>query len=167
LEQQDLNKRLMLALVLSFVILFGFSYLFPQAKPAADTNASMPKTQTATTSTSPTAPTPNTAPAPQSTPTVAPAATPTPTATTLDKTQPALVTIHAKDFIWSIGTFGRIQSAKLLEKKYQTEDGKSLELFDPKQVKPLELRFRDTKINTEAFQETLVTRHVYRNLACA
>jgi len=144
----------MLALVLSFVILFGFSYLFPQAKPATDANASTAATQTATTaSSSPTASTPNAAPAPQPTTTVAPAATPTATAAAPVKTQPTLVTIRAKDFVWTIGTFGRIQSARLLEKKYQTEDGKALELFDPKQVKPLELRFRDARINAEAFQK--------------
>ncbi len=151
MEQQDLNKRLMLALVLSFIILFGFSYLFPQAKPTADVNASTAKTQATMTSGAPTAPTPHAAPAPQST---QPATTPAAAAVTPTKTQQALVTIHAKDFVWSIDTLGRIQSATLLEKKYQTEKGQVLELFDPKQVKPLEVRFHDPKINAEAFQKS-------------
>ena len=152
LEQQDLNKRLMLALVLSFAILFGFSYLFPQAKPAPrEANASSKSVQKAAQASSPSA-----SPAAPTTPVAATtqAATPTPTAQASVPTHgAALVTIHAKDFTWTIDTFGRISSAKLLEKKYQTEEGKSLELFDPKQVKPLEIRFTDAAINTEAFQK--------------
>ena len=152
LEQQDLNKRLMLALVLSFAILFGFSYLFPQAKPAPhEANASSkPAQKTAQASTPSAAPT---APATPVT-TATQATTPTPAAQTSTPTQEtALVTIHAKDFTWTIDTFGRISSAKLLEKKYQTKEGKTLELFDPKQVKPLEIRFTDAAINVEAFQK--------------
>ena len=152
MEQQNLNKRLMLALVLSFAILFGFSYLFPQAKPAPhETNASStpaPTTaQASTPSASPAAPaTPVTTTANPSTPAQA-----TPTSTSA--TAKALATIHAKDFTWSIDTLGRISSAKLLEKKYQTDEGKALELLDPKHVKPLEVRFTDAKSNAEAFQK--------------
>ncbi len=142
----------MLALVLSFAILFGFSYLFPQAKPAPhETNASSTPTpataQGSTPSASPTAPA---TPVSTTTKPVTPAQTNPASAPTREK---ALATIHAGDFVWTIDTFGRISSAKLLEKKYQTKEGKALELFDPKHVKPLELRFADATINAEAFQK--------------
>ena len=142
----------MLALVLSFTILFGFSYLFPQAKPAPhETNASStPAPTTAQAST------PSASPAAPATPVMTKAKPATPAQTTQASTptqEKALATIHAKDFIWTIDTFGRISSAKLLEKKYQTEERKPLELLDPKQVKPLEVRFTDAAINAEAFQK--------------
>jgi len=142
----------MIALILSFVILFGFSYFFPQARPAPDTNTTAAKTQAAASSASasPAAPAEHSAAAAATpdpaTPQSSPAATSAP-----------LVTIHAPDFDWSIDFLGRIQSAKLLEKKYQTEEGKPLELFDPKKVKPLELRFADTAINAEAFKTPYTT----------
>jgi len=152
LEQQDLNKRLILALVLSFAILFGFSYLFPKAKPAPhEGNATATPTHTtaqaSTPSASPTAPG---APAAASTHETTPAQS---TQASVLIPQKTLATIHAKNFTWTIDTLGRIFSAKLLEKKYQTEDGKAVELFDPKQVKPLEVRFDDKTFNAEAFQK--------------
>jgi len=54
----DLNKRLIIALVLSFVILFGFSYLFPQQKASAtaEANRSTPVTASANAATAQAAP---------------------------------------------------------------------------------------------------------------
>jgi YidC/Oxa1 family membrane protein insertase len=141
----DLNKRLILALVLSFVILFGFSYLFPQVKPQAvdgnQTAAATPATNVA-----PTAPRPTQTPA-QST--AAPATKPATTTTTRDA---VLCTVTAKNFVLTLDRFGRINSTKLLEEKYHTKGGEPLELFDPKQTKPLEVRFADPALNAEAFK---------------
>ncbi len=145
----DLNKRLMLALVLSFAILFGFSYLFPQKRPAIDRNS----TTSATAKISAVTPG-NPAPVDASpTPVTAAAATPsdTPAHSTAASIE-TLTTVRAKSFAISLDRFGRIHSAKLLEKKYHTPDGKELELFDPAQIKPLEIRFADATLNTEAFQ---------------
>ncbi len=151
MEQQDLNKRLILAFVLSFAILFGFSYLFPRVQPTMqDANRTTTRASTQHPSVSPSAPDIQTT-------SEATAAT-TPAARTSQKgsssSEAVLVTIHAKDFVWTIDTLGRISSAKLLEKKYQTEEGRALELFDPRHVKPLELRFADTAINNEAFRKS-------------
>jgi YidC/Oxa1 family membrane protein insertase len=144
LEQNDLNKRLILALVLSFAILVGFSYLFPQQTPAG-TEANRTH-QTA-----------DAAPA-------APAATAVPTATRAPKATHAvsssasengrgvLVHIRAPHFSWEIDRLGRISSAKLLEKKYRMQADAPLELFDPSRTKPLEIRFDDKALNDEAFR---------------
>ncbi len=142
----------MLALVLSFVILFGFSYLFPQAKPAPrDANATATPAHQVAQGTAPAAS--PAAPAPSAT-AESKAVTPTPTPHPATPTHATpIATIHAPDFVWTIDPFGRIASAQLLEKKYQTEAGKPLELFDPKQVKPLEVRFSDAALNAEAFQK--------------
>jgi YidC/Oxa1 family membrane protein insertase len=148
LEQQDLNKRLILALVLSFVILFGFSYLFPQAQPSAgEANATTaaPAVATADSHTPPASATPAVNPAPTQ--------APRPVATQkAPATASALTTITAARFVLSLDAFGRVSSVKLLEKKYNTEEGTALELFDPKQIKPLEIRFADAQLNAEAFK---------------
>jgi YidC/Oxa1 family membrane protein insertase len=89
------------------------------------------------------------------TPTATTPATSTPAAQPAAKTaseEHVLCTVTAENFIFHIDTFGRISSAKLLEEKYHTEQGDVLELFDPKQIKPLEVRFADPTLNAEAFK---------------
>ncbi|WP_456392100.1 membrane protein insertase YidC [Nitratifractor sp.] len=143
----DLNKRLLIALVLSFVILFGFSYLFPQPKVKAESN---------TTTTRQAAGSPVSA-APAA-PSVASAAAASPTASAPQKAAPVaavgeiLTSVETKKYRLKIDRFGRIASTILKEPKYRQDDGKPLELIDPKRTRPLELRFADAAINTEAFK---------------
>jgi YidC/Oxa1 family membrane protein insertase len=144
LEQNDLNKRLIIALVLSFVILFGFNALFPPVKPTADEHNRSAQTQPAA---------PTTAPSKQAAPSASPAtpvsAPQTPTSTL--SADAILCTVRAEHFVYTIDRLGRIASAKLLEEKYHTQEGEALELFDPKRTKPLEIRFDDPTVNEEAF----------------
>jgi len=141
LEQQDLNKRLLLALALSFLVFVGYSYLFSTpktAQPAEQTakKHETPKVATATPTTNAPAPTKeaktNNAP-------VASSSTST------------LVTVVSDTFKMSIDEFGRISQFELLENKYQ-KDGKDLQILNPGEVKPLEIRFSDAKLNEEAFK---------------
>jgi len=144
LEQQDLNKRLLLALVLSFFVFIGYGYLFPTTKPAV-TPEQTNKTTSNVTHQAPTAITKTN---------VAPSAV----SENVSKTAPVqtsgkvIATIDANHFIWSIDEFGRISQVELLEKKYKNENGETLKLFDVSQVKPLEIRFADVKLNDEAFK---------------
>jgi len=144
LEQQDLNRRLLLALVLSFLVFIGYGYFFPATNTSVDktqvsstTNTSTPQTPSLTTSAK------NVAPAPvvQSVTKEAPVQTAVET----------IATIHANHFIWTIDKFGRISQVELLEEKYKNDEGKTLKLFDATKVKPLEMRFSDAKLNEEAF----------------
>jgi len=149
LEQQDLHKRLLLALVLSFLVLFGFSYLFPSPEVTADQNATVATSQ----STQTTATTNKGAPQTRSTTSAAPTAnTTTQTPTPIVAVKDVLATITAKNFIIKIDKFGRVISTKLLKEKYKDEEGGYLELFDPSKTLPLEVRFTDSAINNEAFQ---------------
>jgi YidC/Oxa1 family membrane protein insertase len=146
----DLNKRLILALILSFVILFGFSYLFPQQQPmVSEQNHSKAQAQAAPVT--PTAPSGETKAAPTGTAPAAASPVSKPVADS-DLKSTALCTISADTFSFRIDPFGRISSAKLLEEKYHTDEGDVLELFDPKQIKPLEVRFADAALNAEAFK---------------
>ncbi len=153
MEQQDLHKRLLLALVLSFFVLFGFSYLFPQKGVPGEQNATVAATQSSQITASSMANATKGAPLTQST-SVAPAGntgaktSTTPTVAAKD----VLTTITAENFIIKIDKFGRIASTTLLKEKYKNKEGGYLELFDPSKTLPLEVRFSDTVINTEAFQ---------------
>jgi YidC/Oxa1 family membrane protein insertase len=142
LEQQDLNKRLLLALALSFFVFVGYSYLFPPQK------ATQPVEQASNTPAAPKA-----APTDNAAPKVAPAVTqkesqaPVTTSTTV-----LLATVSSHTFKMSIDTFGRISQFELLEEKYKDKEGKNLQILDAEEVKPLEIRFSDAKLNDEAFK---------------
>jgi len=156
LEQQDLHKRLLLALVLSFVVLVGFNYLVP--KPVIPNESNTTVTTAAQTASAAT----DKKSAPQTAPLAsgsksAPAASVGTNASSTEKRATVakgglLTTITAQNFIMKIDKFGRISSTKLLKEKYKNEEGGYLELFDPTKTLPLEVRFTDTAVNTEAFQ---------------
>ncbi len=140
MEQQDLNKRLILALALSFFVFVGYSYLFPPATPQA-------VEQNATTSQA--APTVaadnNPAPASQ-------AAQPGNAAPVSTDSASLLASVTSNTFKISIDTFGRISQYELLEDKYKDAEGQNLHILGAQQVKPLEIRFSDTALNEEAFK---------------
>ena len=148
----DLNKRLIIALVLSFVILFGFSYLFPQPKkplsadangstaPVATQSAAPAKAAPALSGSSPAAATP-----------AAPGSTKAPQSVTAEKGE-ALVRVETRKYRLSIDSMGRFSSVVLKESKYTDDNGKPLDLIDPAKTMPLEVRFSDAALNTEAFK---------------
>jgi YidC/Oxa1 family membrane protein insertase len=144
----DMNKRLMIALVLSFVILIGFSYLMPQPNVTADQNGTAaPSAKAAQQSRAPQAPAP-----------AAASAAPTPSAGTAPAAQaPAtadtvISTVETKKYTLKFDRFGRIVSAVLKEPKYRQDDGKPLDLINPERTRPLEVRFKDPALNKAAFE---------------
>jgi len=147
LEQQDLNKRLLLALALSFFVFIGYSYFFPPAKQAQDVNQTSnaahqtPQVSTAVSSS-------NVPASSNSLSTVS--AAPVQIAST------ALLTVKSDNFIMSVDELGRISQVELLEAKYQDEKGDNLKILNVNNVKPLEIRFSDVKLNEEAFKTAYV-----------
>ncbi|MCW8821608.1 MAG: membrane protein insertase YidC [Sulfurovum sp.] len=146
MEQQDLNKRLLLALALSFFVFIGYSYFFPAPTPTqnieqtSNTAHQTPKVDTVSNTA---VPTPNA--------TVATAASaPVQTATA------GLVTVKSDNFILSVDELGRISQVELLEAKYHDDEGNNLKILNVNEVKPLEIRFSDVKLNEEAFKTPYV-----------
>jgi len=138
LEQQDLNKRLIMAFVLSFLVFVGYSYLFAPTPQEQASNT--PKT----THTSPNAPTTSVADAKShSIKSDAPKQT--------SKVE-SLVTVTSSTYKITIDKLGRIAQYELLEDKYKTPDGKNLQILGQNETKPLEIRFSDMSINDEAFK---------------
>jgi len=145
LEQQDLNKRLLLALVLSFAVFVGYSYLFPQQKvqqPMVQTDKNQSLSHQAP---------------PVSQSSVAPAVTQNAkSAPVVTSDVKKLATVTSDTFKMEIDSFGRIATFELLEAKYKDKEGKNLQILGVQQVKPLEIRFADTALNEEAFKTPYV-----------
>jgi len=139
LEQQDLNKRLIMAFVLSFLVFVGYSYMFgtqPNQQttqstkaPQTDSSPQTPKLQT-------TQQTANTQVQPIK----------------QENISKTLVTLTSSVYKISIDELGRISKYELLEEKYKTNEGKDLQIIGENKTKPLEVRFSDTALNEEAFK---------------
>ena len=151
MEQQDLNKRLLLALVLSFFVFIGYGYFFPAKQAVKSTEqqtaSTTHQTPTVDTATKQAPVSANT----QSVNTTAPVQT---SGTTL-------ATVKSDKFIISLDDYARISQVELLEKKYRNEDDETLKLYgttpeNVNNVKPLEIRFADVKLNEEAFKTPYV-----------
>ncbi len=141
MEQQDLNKRLILALALSFFVFVGYGYLFPPQQAVESTEQIVNTHQTPTASATPTAI--NSTPATAENKNNAPVST---------ASMALLATISSNTFKMSIDEFGRIAQYELLEEKYKDDEGKNLQILGTQEVKPLEVRFSDVKLNEEAFK---------------
>ena len=147
MEQQDLNKRLLLALVLSFFVFIGYGYFFPATQ-------AVKSTENKTVTTSHQTPTADTTTKP------APIATSTQSVNTtipVETLGVTLATVKSDKFIITLDDFARISQVELLEEKYKNKEGETVKLYNStpesaKNVKPLEVRFADVKLNEEAFK---------------
>ncbi len=139
MEQNDnLQQRLLLALVLSFLVFVLFDMFMPKTAKNIDKNQTVVTQQE------------------QQTPNVIKnnsATVPTQTSQSLAPvtTVKSLTTVKSDNFIYNIDELGRIAQVTMLEKKYEY-DGKKLELLNPMWVKPLEIRFADVALNKEALK---------------
>jgi YidC/Oxa1 family membrane protein insertase len=140
----DANKRLLLAIALSFLVLVGYSYLFPPKNNTTYENNTTQNRQSVTTNKE----APNVAVPTKSSEVTTQAA---PVATDTTKT---IATITSKKYTIQIDDLGRIKSAILKEKKYKTKDGKPLDIIAKDTIRPLEIRFKDRAINKLAFENS-------------
>lgn len=140
MEQSDLQKRLFLALALSFIVFVAYSYFFPvqpTGKPQAANVASAQNT--------PQTPVTQNAEKPQAASQMQAEAAP-------QSKSAVIATIKSNDFIITVDEYGRLSQMELLKKKYQIKEGENLKIIDATKVKPLEVRFSDMGINEEAFK---------------
>ena len=70
---------------------------------------------------------------------------------TTTKKRATIATVSAKNFQIKIDSLGRISSFKLKQTKFNTKNGKHLELVNDKLPKPLEVRFENEELNKLAF----------------
>jgi len=143
-----MNKRLLIALVLSFLVLMGYSYLMPKQKQAhLDGNTTAVKVESVNKEANN-----NLHQAPTvMAKTKAPSTTKAPATQTINKSK-IIATVDTNKYTLKIDSLGRIDSLILKDKKYSTVDGKPLDIISKTAIKPLEIRFKDTKLNTKAFK---------------
>ena len=143
----DMNKRVLLATIISLVVFLGYDYFFMPKKTApvqSETNISKTAAPAAGTKSAQ-----NINPPSKS--------TSAPTSAGLAKAD-NIVTIKGKKFDIYIDRYGRISQVVLEEKKYTDESGKQIKLFNENKLpKPLEIRFSDIALNTEAFKTPYTT----------
>jgi len=69
-----------------------------------------------------------------------------------------LVSVEAKDFRLSIDNLGRVSSYELISKRFIDSEGNPAKLIDSSaKLKPLEIRFSDPSINSEAFSVNYIS----------
>lgn len=147
MEQQDLNKRLLLALALSFFVFVGYSYFFPPVEAKKKVEQTVNSTHQ----------TPTVDQVTKQAPVTSSEKTPVNTAS-VQSSSPILATLKSKNFFINIDEFGRIGQVELLEDKYKDDEGDTLKLLKPDGVKPLEVRFADVKLNEEAFKTPYINK---------
>ncbi len=137
------QQRMILAVVLSIIFFVVYdTYFMPKAKLNHDVNQTTTSSKVTNNSSTSTT-------APKVTGEVSKSVATAPVTTTT-----TIVTVNSKDFKINIDEFGRISSYTLLGDKFKTKDGGYTNVIDKSmKLKPLELRFSDTAINSEAFKK--------------
>ena len=137
MEQVDLNKRMILFVVLSLIIVIGFGYMMPkpkQVKSLANNNtlaATSKEIPNKGGSVSKQAEKPS---------------------HNYPFASEKIATIYTKKYTLQIDKLGRIESVILKEKKYRDDNGNPIDLINKKLIKPLEIRFKKSTLNDLAFQ---------------
>ncbi len=142
------NQRMILALVLSFLFFIAYDFLMPKPQRLAqDLNNSTKNVQTTNSNLAPAAttkaPIAQTSSAPQSN-----------SAPVVSHQANSLVSVSSKDFKLTIDELGRVSKYEVLIKRFESKDGTYPNLIsEASDLKPLEIRFKDSNLNSEAFSK--------------
>lgn len=145
LDKLSMQQRILIATVLSFGFFIGYDYFFIPKRPiATEQNSTQSKEVQQST--------PQSAPIANKAPSSAPS-TNTPPTTKVDTTE-YIATIKSKHFDIKIDSLGRVGKYFLKDEKFvNKDDGSFVQLIEPTfSPKPLEIRFSDTALNSEAFK---------------
>jgi len=146
MNKQQTQKRILIATVLSFAFFIAYDFLYLQPKQELVNNANAKnsviekKQSTNTSSSSTQAPivqqgnVENNAPV-----------------SDLNENR-IIATIKTLNNVIEIDNLGRIHQVTLSGNQYIDEDSKHIKLFEENQLKPLEVRFSNRRINEEAFK---------------
>lgn len=147
LDKLTQQQRMILAVVLSFAFFALYDTYFMPKPQLKDTNSTqvINNQQTA-----------------QKGENIAPQVKSASVASTIAKapitTSKVLVSVEAKDFRLSIDNLGRVSSYELISKRFIDSDGNPAKLIEnTAKLKPLEIRFSDASLNSEAFDTDYIT----------
>ena len=147
-NQNETQKRILIATMVAFLFFIAYDilYLQPKQKELAKTNQ-ITKQEQIKTSSSNTVKT--------QTPTVVKTQSQNLPLTSTQNNK-IISTIKTKNAIYEIDNLGRIAQVTLIHKQYVDKNGKAIKLFEKNQLKPLEVRFANPKLNEEAFKVDVV-----------
>ncbi len=138
------NQRLLLATAVSMVFFIIYGILFPPPKTLNQESNSTTSTEIQTNSYS--------APSVESVQNhKVDNQAPQTTSSNPIKTEDTIVEVNFGNALLTIDKFGRISSKTLLDEKYKDDKGVQAQLINSALPKPLEVRFEDQKLNSEAF----------------
>ncbi len=151
MNKQDTQKRILVATLISFAFFMAYDFFYLQ--PQQQLQAQQAKNKVVQTNT--TNGVTNTKQAPQvmqqnNNATVS-------KSVKTDNFSDIITTIQTKSSVITIDALGRISQVTLKAKQYIDKDGKAINLFTKDQLKPLEVRFEDSKLNDEAFKTKVTT----------
>ncbi|MBE0496096.1 MAG: membrane protein insertase YidC [Campylobacterales bacterium] len=140
IDKLSMQHRVLIATVLSFAFFVGYDYFFiPKNVPTQTEVAQSTSTQ------APQVETPSSAPNDTSSASVAPASS-------ASSDLAYIATVKGEHFELKIDRLGRISQYYLSDTKFKNADASRLQLIDEAlEPKPLEVRFKDSAINNEAF----------------
>lgn len=147
LNKQQTQKRILIATVISFAffIAYDFLYLQPKQEMVNQANAQN-KEIVQKQSQQQGVQGENTAPQTMQTA----SANSAPVSNTTSGSQ-IIATVKTHKTTIEIDSLGRIAQVTLQDSQYVNEDQEHIKLFSPNQLRPLEVRFADAKLNSEAF----------------
>jgi len=154
LNKAQTQKRILIATAISFAFFIAYDFLYLQPKQAAVNAANAQNTKVVeqkNTTTQNSAPQASQKTAPTNT--ASPSQTPTSNSTSSTGVASIIETKHNK---FEIDNLGRISQVTLKDVQYVDEDGKHIELFATNQLRPLEVRFTNPKLNNEAFKTNVI-----------
>lgn len=155
LNKQQTQKRILIATLLSFVFFLGYDFLYLKPKQEAINTANQANQQIVQQQTSQqSAPSANKAPA-----VVQKEAQNSAPVTSSSSAASIVSTIKTAKNIIQIDNLGRIAQITLTDKQYVDEDHNSIKLFNESQLRPLEVRFADGNLNSEAFKVNVAASH--------
>ncbi|MEA3354563.1 MAG: membrane protein insertase YidC [Campylobacterota bacterium] len=150
LNKQQTQKRILIATVISFAFFIAYDFLYLQPKQEMVNQANAQNQQVVQSDNKQAAQTASAAPQ------TAQATGKNQAPVTADTTKTSVVsTIKTAKNIITIDSLGRISQVTLTDKQYIDEDDVQINLFNASQLKPLEVRFADANINTEAFKTSV------------
>jgi YidC/Oxa1 family membrane protein insertase len=138
-QNQDMNKRLILASALMFLVFIGWGYLTPDTQPVSNSNKTTTQANNSVGSN-------NVAP---STTTVS-NSTNKPLAPN-SKNSKIIATVESENFLLKLDELGRVDTFILRGDSYVDEANVHINLIDPQSIKPLEIRFADKDLNDKSF----------------
>ena len=153
MNKQDTQKRILVATILSFAFFVAYDLLYLQPQQVAlaeqqkqEQTMKQKQVQVTSTTSSGTAPSVVTADSKTNI---------TPVVKDVNKMD-IISTIQTKTNTIQIDSLGRIAQVTLKGDRYVDKEGKSIKLFSALQLRPLEVRFSDPKLNEEAFKTVVV-----------